>query len=1158
MLAGIVFTYASGHAQTVTLSSGNITLSDAFKEIRKQTGYNYLWSARNVASDQVVSVSLREAPVEEAIEHLLRSLPLTYQLEKQTILIKERPGETAGAPPATPAANLVLAYETVTGRVVDSLGQPLAGASVRVLNDEGKRTTLQTKTDSDGYFLLRNVPEDAMLEVTYVGYLKRTVHATSNTGLIVLQALKSELEEVEVMVNTGYQALPKERATGSFSYVSKAQLNRNTSRDLLDRLEGVTPGLVIDRRNVRSEIGLDAPKVRIRGESSIYSSMEPLIVLDNFPYEGDLSSINPDNIESVTVLKDAAAASIWGARAGNGVIVITTKQGKYDERMRISVDNNFTLKTKPDFYANKGYLGAEEYIEGERFFFQNGVYTSIEQSATKQALTPAVELFIAERDGLLSTNELEIKLRELADIDFRKEALDNLYRNGFEQRHTISINGGTHNFKYVVDANVQRYNELIRRNGQRNFTLANKSFYKPLDWIEFQSNISYVQQQKENNGLGVFSNIVRKSYPYARLRNADGSAAPIFNDYRQAYVENPPDQVSTDWIYRPLEDMYEEDKSSGSRELIFFGGANLRLFKGFTFDLKYQFRDKSNEQDVIRGEDSYVMRNYKNRYTQPDGTSAFPEGGIAMMEQEGITEHNGRAQLNYQGAWRGKHEVYALGGAEVRQIKSNRGRATYYGYDPEYLTFDTRLDLYTYYNTLPYGTATISTPSHFLQETTNRYISYFGNASYSFMGKYTATASLRADASNLFGVNINQKWVPLWSAGLAWDLSSERFYELEWLPKLRIRTTYGRSGNINNSVTAFLIAIYGTNEYGEQDATIRSAGNPNLRWEKVNTTNVGIDFAVRNSRISGSVDFFKKIGRDLFGNISTDPTDGTSSLSNRMINYASTKTTGFDLALQTRNLLNPISWTSDFYISYTNDKVIDYDRSQATTVWNYVSLRIPPTIGRSMNSLYTMPKIKLDPENGDPLVLFNGEYGKNYGAYSQSLSVDEMVYFGNRDPKITGGLRNTVSFKKWSISANIVFKAAYYFNPSTIEYDQFARNGTGHSDFTRRWKKPGDELITDVPSQPAVVNSSRDLVYTLSANRVERGDHIRLRDVNVAYEWSSPIHGLQPIRFYFQATNLGLLYSANKRGLDPDLRSSAQQMDYLPPVTYSIGFNFKF
>src|SRR5690606_23429840 len=336
--------WATGVAQVVSLKGNNVSIRQVFKDINRQTGYHYLWSAQDVQPNALVSVNIDRKPLTEALPKILNKFNLTYEIQKKTIVIKER------ANPISPSANTALnntnnlSLQDIRGRLVDVNGQPVSGASIRI-----KGTNIGTITDENGYFKInQQAISGQVLVCSCVGYEPIEIAAATEIGTIVLQQTNNTIEGVELIVNTGYQKISKERAAGSFAQVSAQDMEGRLQTNFIDRTEGLLPGMNLNLnrsssnpQNNRNTIGIE-----VRGRSTLNAQAAPLIVVDGMPYEGDLTAINPNDVETMTVLKDASAASIYGVRSSNGVIVITTKMGK-EGPAQINYTNTLAFRGLP-------------------------------------------------------------------------------------------------------------------------------------------------------------------------------------------------------------------------------------------------------------------------------------------------------------------------------------------------------------------------------------------------------------------------------------------------------------------------------------------------------------------------------------------------------------------------------------------------------------------------------------------------------------------------------------------------------------------------------------------------------------------------------------------------------------------------------------------
>ncbi|HWK99847.1 MAG TPA: TonB-dependent receptor plug domain-containing protein, partial [Parapedobacter sp.] len=528
MVWGLLQVSAKTSAQLISLSGKNLPLMDVLKEIRQQSGYDFIFAASALEHARPVSMDIRELPLKEALRQVFAHQPLSYDITDRSVTVwmnaetgASRPDVARRAPGVkkTPPEGMVLAYPIVRGRVVDSVGQPLVGASVRVINVQGKRTTLQTKADRDGYFELRNVPDDARLEITFVGYIKQELKTKPDMGAITLKLVPSALEEVEVVVSTGYQQLPKERATGSFSYIDNKTFNQQVGTTILERLEAVGNGIVVDRT-----YGSD-PVIMVRGLSTIEGPREPLVVVDNFPYEGDINNINPNDVESITILKDAAAASIWGARAGNGVIIIVTKKGNYDQPLSINLNANITVGAKPDLYKTS-QVSSAGFVEYEKYLYGMGYYDSkINRNPSVDILSPVVELLLL-RDKATTAGDKAIidqQIESYKQIDIRDDMMKYLYHNMVNQQYALSMRGGNGNFAWNASANYDANKDRLQEKYNR-INLQYRQSFRPLPNLDIQSSIYFTQSNSKNGGegYGEVTTINNGFFPYMRLVDDQG------------------------------------------------------------------------------------------------------------------------------------------------------------------------------------------------------------------------------------------------------------------------------------------------------------------------------------------------------------------------------------------------------------------------------------------------------------------------------------------------------------------------------------------------------------------------------------------------------------------------------------------------------------
>ncbi|SFT42190.1 TonB-linked outer membrane protein, SusC/RagA family [Algoriphagus locisalis] len=1046
-------------------------------------------------------------------------------LIKHAIILVFLVGITAGG---------LCARQTVafTARILsaqDSL--PLPGATVKVAS-----TNEVTISDGEGLVRITQIDPEAMLVVSFLGFRTEEVVVRNLLAVegpaIYLEEEARGLDEVTVL-STGFQEIPKERATGSFVQVDRELINRKVSTGLLDRLEDVTPSLIFNRGTGSAE-----DPITIRGRNTLFAETQPLIIVDNFPYDGPIENINPNDVESITVLRDAAAASIWGARSGNGVIVIKTKTGQFNVPMQVSINSNVNIVQKPDLFARQ-QMDIGELIEVEEMLFLNGNFDPWINLASQAPLSPVIETLLAHREGNISETEKNAALTRFAAYDSRKALMEDFYQNAVNQQYSLGINGGTDRYRYSASVGFDHNSHTLPENWNTRYTVSLQNDWKSADGrLDLGASVYWAHSENETGTE------LPTMMPYERLRDNDGVPLAIVKDFNTRYVSQLPEMGLLNGTYVPLREIGLSSNLSRQADTRLNFSLGYKITPWLRATARYQYWANSRETRFHQPAESYYSRWLVNRYTQttPEGELSYPVpiGGILDQYNGSSSGHYLRGQMNIDHTWKADHEVHGIVGAEVKGIAAHSSAARYYGYDDEF-ALSLPVDYITRYRINPTnGLSTIPNGDDH-SGTIDRFVSAFTNMSYSYKKRYIFTASARKDASNLFGVNANQRAVPLWSSGLGWILSQEKFYHSQLLPFLKLRTTVGYNGNVDKSISAFTTASYyitsnNTLNPGERAASIRNPPNPDLRWEKIKIWNLALDFGFKNELLDGSVEFYVKNGQDLIGDILTPPSLGMSQFRG---NFASTRTKGLDFELRSSPIRKAIRWDINYFHSLVREEVTEFGVEPRAT--NMLSgLLVVPVKGNPLFSVYSYPWGGLDPDTGDPRGLLDGEPSTDYSAIRGSLTPENIVFHGSARPTSFGSFRNTVSYKGLSLSFNISYRLGYYFRRNTVDYVDLVNGRMTHSDYHLRWTKPGDENITQVPSMPLRHNSNRHAIYAQSEIMVERGDHVRLQDFRIAYRMSRKDFHLIPFRsieIYSYVNNLGILWKKTKQPIDPDFQN---------------------
>ncbi|MCS3556614.1 MULTISPECIES: SusC/RagA family TonB-linked outer membrane protein [unclassified Sphingobacterium] len=1051
------------------------------------------------------------------------------------------------------------------GTVVSAVdNKPLDGVSVRVEAEKAR-----TSTKKDGTFSLSVGSLKGLVKFTYVGFKSQEINYTSGVSIIVkLIPDDNKLEEVEV-VSTGYQKIPKERATGSFEFVDNKLFNRKVSTDFVSRLEDVVPSISVYKGFSNSKGAI--MNMNIRGMSSFkIDNSVPLIVIDGIPYDskladyglGNFNNINPNDIENITVLKDAAAASIWGAQSGNGVIVITTKRGKFANKAEVLFNTNISVTDKPNLYYFP-QINTSDYIDLQKLIFDKGKYnTGFNRWNT--SLQPILWMMKNQRDGKISEEQLNAELDKLRGIDMRDDFTKYIYRKAINQQYNVQLRAGGEKVNTLFSAGYDKNKNDVVTSSYERLVLKSVSQFKPVKRLQLEMGITYTEAKGKESAIPVEYNQLGAglaNFPYLRLADDNGSPLNVgIGQKHPVFQDTVAGGKLLDWTYNPLNELYESQEVQKINETLLNLSANYSFDFGLSLHGLYGYQRNFNPISNWKGIGTFAVRdeiNYYSNWNSNTVTWNLPVGDQLVNTDWNSLVHQGRLNAQYNKSWKEKHELNALVGFDIREMNKELKVSQYYGFDPETGSFQS----------VQYGKEVrvwngkqgvnnlIDRNSY--QSYTNRFLSSYGNFSYSYLQRYIVSGSFRKDASNLFGVKSNDRGQPFWSVGGAWLMSKENFLKSTVLNLLKLRVTYGYNGNVNNSVSAYPIMNISSNANnitGQNYATIGTPPNPKLRWERVANTNFGADFGIWNNRLSGSIEYYKKLSKDLVSPSPIDPTSGYNLLS---INYGNIRSRGWDVSLHAIPLISKDwEWRNDLVFSYCRTIVtksyIDPSASSSLYMVSADARLTTPVEGADIFSLLTYKWAGLDPVDGSPRAYLNNEISKDYVSIINS-KIQDLQNNGSTVPLYFGSFRNSVRYKIAELSWNISYQLGHKFLRSTFSNDQFLTNGSSHSDYALRWQNPGDELLTDVPAFMYPNNAFSSQVYYRSSALVENAGQIKLRDIQFSLElpWAKRI-GLKDMRVYGYFQNVCTIWKANKKGIDPEFGNS-----FPSPFMTSFGLNFK-
>lgn len=1122
LLVALVILLLTTQAQySLTIKNGSpVAFLDS---VRKITGRNYYFNCNEwwLKNAGVVNCSVHNVDLNKLLKAGFRTLRLTYRIRKNGIEVNPRP---------------------VEGVLTNKNGDPQPQITIRV-----KGTDLYTLSDEDGRFKILSQNPISTLELTSVNTdpIEKIITGPEIIYLALNNSVK-QLGDVIKNTSTGYQNLPRERTTGSFEVLYDKQVNRNISPFILQGLEGTGNGLLFwkDPYNVNRQ------RISIRGLSSLFGNSTPLIVIDNWPYEGDpwTANLNPYSVEKVTFLKDAAAASIWGTRAGNGVIVITTKKGNVSTDNAIRINSNISIGSKPNLHYEPT-MSTRDYVDIEDSLFWNGFYGLLKNPG--RVVSPVIETLVKKQNRWITELEAEKILNDFRTYDNRNDLKKYFYRNPVSQQYAISLNGSSDNQAYFISAGFDKNQNSLKNSGYKRNTFVVNYQLNPKN-LQANMSIQYLESETLNKEPAP-----DMQWNYIPVVDQVGKSQVVPKDIRQYYKDTAAKDIMLDWNYRPYDELLMRNNKTKLYNIRVDAGLQYNFTKNFYAKFLYQYTKDITEQRDYMNPNMYLPRHNFNSYSERSAGGVkrnVPKGGIMDHGDGEFYSKNLRFQTGINPTW-GSHEITVMAGAEKRIAQASYFSDRKYGYYPDRpggIPTDFSTEFPMFYN--PSQHKRIESNELKPYNSKDHYGSLFINALYTYNKKYSLSASARQDESNLFG-DSSQKNIPLWSAGGAWLISEESFYKIPLLQYLKFRATVGYSGNVIKSVPSVTTIAGGNlNIYNAPANWITTAPNPNLKWEQVKMINVGLDFTGGKKRVDGSIEWYQKISTDLMAPSPLDYTTGNLSYTG---NVAEMKGTGVDITLNTRNIVSTkFKWTTKLSASFNRTIITRYpDTADAT--WKYLDpeFRIPLQ-GYAPLAVFSLRSRGLDAVNGDPRGFLNGQISKDYEAILTQTPLNELVYNGPEQPVFHGSIYNDFKWKGFNLSFSIIWKLGHYFRNNSISYvDLINGRGFGHVDYEKRWQHPGDEAFTHVPSMKNL-NVRRDLFYKLSDVLVEKADNIRLQYVQLGYNFSRQYFKKLPFRearIFIQAANIGILWKATKANTDPDYVSGIPR-----ERTWTIGFSVDF
>ncbi|MCM1076399.1 MAG: SusC/RagA family TonB-linked outer membrane protein [Bacteroides sp.] len=1216
LLAMILFVQIPVMAETkYNASFYKATAEDAIQILKKSTGCDFVYH-KSLLKDNAntVSGSFNNVTLDELLEATIRQqLDLSYKVVDKTVSLSQ--------PDKTPyAMNGVL-----QGTVVDSSGEPLPGATVML-----KGTHYGVSADIDGNFSIIINHTEPELVVSYVGMYPRTVRLNPENVTkpmkIILETNVSTMDEVVV---TGYQNIKRENATGSYTIITGDELNKRHNSDVASSLEGNIPGLVKNR----NKYATGENDIVIRGVGTFQASSAPLVVVDGLPIEGGIETVNNYDIQSVTVLKDASAASIYGARASNGVIVITTKQA---DREKLSIDFNADLSITGKYdYSKAGWANAAQLIQLEKLNWQGMLDNDTDQlqsllsqynNEKRYGISPVTRMLIDNYQGGISTEQMNATFDQWANNDYRKEWQNATQRATVEQRYNLSLRNQGKILASSFTFNYADSNLGMKKESDRSFQFRYKGDLKAAKWLDLSFSVNVMQNRTKRNAVDAYSDI-NSFRPYQSMYNADGTLARMEAD---ALLDDPvfsnPDFGLKDHSFNLLNEIGLNKNRYTSTNIRAYAHALFHIpVKGWNASLMYQHEDITSQSETEYMTSSYYARDIYNRYTTGGVTSFWEDTDIDVMDfimnpgayddsysyydpntYEFFEDANGnkmvkhrvervtptvhhvpdggmlstynsharfytfRAQTDFTRNFAEKHDVSVVAGFEFRQSRTNTNSTYLLGYDHQTMTNQNVFADWEFINGFgQQGILGAEVPPSGLyaqgmfgtSETLHRYYSYYFTGSYVYDSRYSVFGSYRVDKTDLFGTDPKFRGRPLWSVGGSWNAHNEKFLQsLTWLDALKLRVSYGLTGNIDPNATSYMVATMKPNRFnGGNYGNVTQAPNDQLRWEKTSTWNAGLDFALFGYRLNGSIDAYRKFGSDLLTDVGVDVTTGWPD--NLLLNAGEMLNTGFELQLNGRILQarsrREVAVDLGVTFGYNHNKVKKvYFHPNTGSEFRSMSLKQ----GYPLNTCVMVDYAGFQEIDG---VLFgtwrdhNGEV-HNTSLGSADFTIEDCVYMGTYTPVWTGGIMPEVRWQGFSLSAMMHFYGGHVMNTDPRVWSTFYGGSAGYAANTPAsaldyWNGVEGTLPNGYATK--YLNSNTATIGSSDYRNIESANYLKLRSITLSYDFERKLIrklGLNDLRLRFQVDNVGT-WVRNSRGWDPEATRPVNGLPLKTPATYTMS-----
>lgn len=1136
-------------------------LKNVLTEVSQQTNYNFIYSEKIINVDQEISISfdIDTTNISSFLNKLFKGTGIKYAIKGNQIVLSL---DTTNKQTET--------RHLLRGVIQDeSTGEAIPGATVRVKNSNNIAFA-----DVDGKFEINVTPSDVVVFQCIGMSDKEFIVGKHEFATINMSPDVIALNDVVV---TGYQTISKERATGSFDIVKKDQLSKATS-SIATRLIGSAPGLVA------TQDAYGNPSFLLRGSSSLNAGSAPLVVVDGFAIEGDFSSINPNDVENISVLKDAAAASIWGAKSANGVIVITTKHGLVShEKSKLSIDYSSFVKfsSKIDLDYSMDRASSSDAIDYEKNAFYrwgaNYVTDNINTGNMSNG-TPIYTLLNELGLGHVSQNEVDVAMAKYKTLDNTSQIKKYLLQNPFVHQENLSINLQSEKSSNTLSLLYENNKTHFKKSSSDKYIASFSNHTSVFKWLDFSFLANYTYISNDNSGLNSLPDLAR----YEMLVDEDGNLNNLNNGL---YYPNILRYVPLskfpykEWTYNPITEINNRSLKSENINTRLQAALTFKIIKGLTIESKLQYEIIENHTKDLYGEKTWTVRNAINTSSSWDQTTNevkqnISSGDILDQSRSRYNIMDFRNQINYNRVFAAKHRIAFVAGTEVsNRIFKLFSYPRTYGYNDATLQSGKYIGGITGSGLIDgndwLGNKQTAYYTNTFGYTTDRYFSLYGNLSYTFDNKYTVSGSARTDASNLITSDPKYRYSPFWSVGASWQVGNEDFMkDQDVFDNLNLRFTYGYNGNVDKSTSTIPTISVGSsiNAWtGEYMASVTSLGNYALRWEKTATWDIGTDFSLFKGKLYGKIDVYNKNSKDLIATQAIPIYNGSSS---QKINSAAVTNKGLEFEIgSSLKIADNINWTGVLGVSYNKNKINKIYRDanyiggiHLVYMSNSQDASYGWMKGYDMNTLWCFQYAGLVDDSGVKEPAIKYEDGTTLTLTGNALG-DGTKYCVNAGTKVA----------PWSMYFNTSFKI-YNFDLSFIITGKF-----GHKFLRQSFNYPyswyANKVIPNSEYKDVINCDPQKMIplpqhdnelnyffwnryYPYMSYLATNAGHIRMQEINLSYTIPAKIDktiGLKNIQLFGQMNNLFSIYF-NKYNEDPEYPKGSI---YLQP-SYTFGIKVQF